>query len=306
MTTTDTSPTRVDLSSLPAALDAPRLSTTVAGKHIAYYAATSTSGIPLVLLHSINAAPSAIEVKPLFDHYREQRPVIAPDLPGFGASARPDHDYTPDEYAEAICGLITSAFDVAVDVVALSLTSEFAARAISLDPARFRSLTMISPTGFGARQPPGPDAARRIRRVLKTPLLGAGLYRSLTSRVSIRYFLNKAFEGGTPDSLVEYAWRTARQPGARFAPFSFLSMGLFTRSAVDTLYKPLRIPVLVVFDQDPNVSFDRLDEIVESHSNWRKARVAPTRGLPHFEQPDQVFKVLDSFWRNIEESPIVR
>ena len=38
---------------------------------------------PLLLLHSINASASAYEVKPLFEHYRQQRPVYAPDLPGF-------------------------------------------------------------------------------------------------------------------------------------------------------------------------------------------------------------------------------
>jgi hypothetical protein len=33
---------------------------------MAYYSDTSVSGRPLVLLHSVNAAPSALEMKPLF------------------------------------------------------------------------------------------------------------------------------------------------------------------------------------------------------------------------------------------------
>jgi pimeloyl-ACP methyl ester carboxylesterase len=39
-----------------------------------------------MLLHSINAAPSAYEVKPLFEQMRHTHRVFAPDLPGYGFS----------------------------------------------------------------------------------------------------------------------------------------------------------------------------------------------------------------------------
>ena len=63
-----------------------------------YYADTRVSGKPLLLLHSMNAAPSSMEMKPLFEHYRQQRPVYAPDLPGFGQSERADRSYSPEFY----------------------------------------------------------------------------------------------------------------------------------------------------------------------------------------------------------------
>mgnify|MGYP000482738870 CR=1 FL=1 len=55
---------------------------------IAAYMSESNQGRPLVLLHSINAAPSALEVKPLFNAFAPARPVYTPDLPGFGLSPR--------------------------------------------------------------------------------------------------------------------------------------------------------------------------------------------------------------------------
>ena len=61
---------------------------------------------PLLLLHSINAAPSAMEMKPLFEHLAPQRPVFAPDLPGFGLSQRGDLPYSSDFYAQAIADVI--------------------------------------------------------------------------------------------------------------------------------------------------------------------------------------------------------
>ena len=63
---------------------------------ISYYLANEgeSGQPPLVLIHSINAAASAYEVKPIYDRYRRQRPVAAIDLPGYGFSSRRAMRYT--------------------------------------------------------------------------------------------------------------------------------------------------------------------------------------------------------------------
>ena len=43
------------------------------------YRGEVSEGTPLLLLHSVNAAPSAMEMRPLFEYYRDKRPVLAPD-----------------------------------------------------------------------------------------------------------------------------------------------------------------------------------------------------------------------------------
>ena len=60
---------------------------------------------PLLLLHSINAAASAYEMKPLFEHYSRERPVYALDFPGYGLSDRSARDYTPRLMTDAIHAL---------------------------------------------------------------------------------------------------------------------------------------------------------------------------------------------------------
>ena len=72
------------VSKLPAALDAPCHQITLSAGEISYYVDEAQNDArPLVLLHSINAAPSAREMQPLFEHYRHKRTVYAPDLPGY-------------------------------------------------------------------------------------------------------------------------------------------------------------------------------------------------------------------------------
>ena len=67
--------------SLDKAIDADmHMMTTQRGHRVCFYSDTSAEGRPLVLLHSINAAPSSMEMRPLFERYRGSRPVYALSL----------------------------------------------------------------------------------------------------------------------------------------------------------------------------------------------------------------------------------
>ena len=289
------------VSSLPESLDAQRAEhTTRNAGRMSHYLDTSAGGRPLVLLHSVNAAPSALEMKPLFDHYRSRRPVHAPELPGFGHSDRPDIRYTPALYAEVLGDYLAQAVGAPADVVALSLGAEFAVRMALEKPEAVRSLTLLSPTGLGTRRPPSGNTSERIHRFLRLPLLGDALFSLVRSKVSIRYFLSQSFAGEVAPDMIEQAWRTARAQGASHAPFCFLSGILFTADAFESLYLPLRHPALVIHDQDPNVRFDRLPELLSARPNWQARRIAPTRGLAHWEQSAVTVAALDAFWSGLD------
>ncbi|HML21032.1 MAG TPA: alpha/beta fold hydrolase [Aggregatilinea sp.] len=264
------------------------------GRLLTYYADTSGTGHPLVLVHSINAAGSAFEMRPLFDFYRGKRPVYALDLPGFGFSDRADRDYSPEVFAHAILDLLHE-IDGPADVVALSLSSEFAARAALDAPDKISSLAFISPTGLQAdpREDPGND---RALAMLSFPLWSQAIYDALVTRAGIRYYLKKSFAGPVDEGMVDYAYTTTHQPGARYAPLSFVTGMLFTPDAVSTLYERLTVPVLVLYDEDAFTSFERLPDLLERCPNWNAQRITPTRGLPQFEQIADVTHVLDHFW----------
>ena len=271
---------------------------------LSYYADRSAAGRPLVLIHSVNAAASAYEMGPLFRHYRTQRPVFALDLPGYGFSNRMKRAYSPDLFADTIAEFLETQVGEPADVVGLSLSCEFIARAAVARPALFRSLVFISPSGLGeagsgrGSQQTGPRGlAGGVHTALAFPLWGRPLYDVIASRRSIEFFLEKSFEGPITPGMIDYGYATAHQPGAEHVPLYFISGALFTADAANTLYAQVEQPTLVLYDQDFYVGFDALPELLSRNKHWRAVRIVPTRGLPHFERLPETVAAMDSFWQ---------
>lgn len=282
---------------LPDALDAPRARIRVPEfGQLSYYSAGPGQGRPLVLIHSINAAPSAYEMKPLFDRYRSERPLLVPDLPGFGFSDRPDIHYTPDVFVKALVEFMRRVVSQPADLVALSLGGEFAARVAIEVPELVNSVTLLSPTGFSTRTIPGGARGLRVHGVISLPGLGQAAYSLLTTKPSIRYFLRRSFVGPVPEAMVDYAYATTHQPGARHAPLHFLAGQIFTADAVNQIYARVKQRVLVAYDQDPNINFDLLPAFLKGRANWQAERIAPTMGVPHWEKPAETTAALQRFW----------
>lgn len=260
---------------------------------VAYYVRGPERERPVVLVHSVNAAASAAEVRPLFDRLSRNRRALALDLLGYGRSSRPRVRYTPRLMTAGIVAVLDELEEPA-DVVALSLGCEFAARAALDRPDKMLSLTFISPTGLGSDQGRS-FSAPTVGRIIRTQIVGEAIYGLLASRASINYFLGKSFVGPVDLAMANAAHLTARHRNARFAPASFLEGALFTPGAVRELYDSLTQPVLVIADQDPYTDFGALDALVARKDNWRHERLTPNLGLPHFEKPDLTAELISSF-----------
>jgi len=270
------------------------------------YVDRSAAGRPLVLVHSVNAAASAFEMGPLFRHYRGKRPVYALDLPGYGQSNRLQRDYTPQLFADAIVEFLASQVGEPADVVGLSLGCEFVARAALARPDLFHSLVLISPSGLGSassgrasQQTEARGIADNLHRAFSFPLWGRALFDLIATRRSIEFFLKKSFEGPVTPGFVDYGYATAHQPGAEHVPLRFIAGLLFTPDAAMTLYQPLSVPTLVLYDQDYFVGFDALPQLLQANPHCKALRIAPTRGLPHFEKLAETAAALDDFWQAV-------
>jgi pimeloyl-ACP methyl ester carboxylesterase len=272
---------------------------------ISYYtdAPTGGSARPLLLVHSVNAAASAAEVRPLYERYRRLRPVYAPDLPGYGFSDRSDRDYTPRLMTDAVHAMLA---EIArrhgagpVDAMALSLSSEFLARAAAEKPEAFRSLALVSPTGFSGSRPRygAPGSTRglpRLRKALTFPMWRRPLFDLLTSRRSIRFFLRKTWGSKTiDDALWEYDCLTTRLPGAEHAPYCFLTGFLFSAD-IGRVYESLDLPVWMSHGSRGDFVDYRQKATLKLGARWRFT-VYEGGALPYFEYPDRFVRDYDAF-----------
>jgi pimeloyl-ACP methyl ester carboxylesterase len=289
---------------LAAAIDAPCHMLEGPAGRVAVYRSqrADATAPPMLLIHSVNAAASAFEMRPLFAHFAQDRAVTALDLPGFGRSERSRRPYTPELMVAAI---ETAAADLRattgvgrIDLVALSLACEFAALAAAARPDGIRTLGLISPTGFDRRSTA--DGRTRVPHVpglvglLVDRPWSAGLFRLLTSRASIKFFLRKTWGGNNIDpAMVDYDWASARQPGAEHAPLAFLAGRLFSTDIL-ARYLALRLPCWLAHGRRGDFVDYRWTALVADRPNWR-VRVYDTGALPHFERTDEVAADLAAF-----------
>jgi pimeloyl-ACP methyl ester carboxylesterase len=251
-------------------------------------------GPPMLLIHSINAAGSAYEVKPIFERMKERHRVWACDLPGFGSSDRSKRDYTPALYVAAVHDLLDAIAAEAgpepVDTLAISLGAEFLARAVVERPERARSMALVTPTGFsrayaGLDGPPG--STREVPGLygfFTFPLWSQAFYDLLTSRRSIRYFLQRTYGSKEIDEgMLDYDHLTTHQPGAKHAPYAFVSGRLFSKDIQD-VYRRLRLPVWVPHATRGDFKDFSANGWALARPNWH-FQPYPTGALPHFELP---------------------
>ena len=291
---------------LPAPVSGQRHEIGSAVGRLTYYSAAPETGgelPPLLLIHSINAAGSAFEIKPLYEHYRKTRTVYALELPGFGHSERGKREYTVRMMTDAILIMVGEIQNVhgrgPIDALAVSLSSEFLARAVIEMPLAFRTAALVSPTGFRSRDATtkwrdGTRAMPWLHALFEFPPWSEAFFRLLTSPAGIRYFLRKTWGGPDIDEgLADYDYLTTHQPGAQHAPYYFVSGYLFSEGII-RIYHSLTLPVWMAH----GVRGDFVDysnkTAVQGRANW-SIEVFPTGAMPHFEAKDAFVDAYDEF-----------
>ena len=204
---------------------------------VAFYGRTppdAVDGTPLLLIHSVNAAASAYEVRPLFEHYAKRRPVYAIDLPGYGLSDRSDRLYSirlmTDAVLDAVDAIAALHGPGVIDGLAVSLSSEYLARAAVERPGAFRSVALVSATGLDRGAPfDGPPGSSRGKAWLLSWLGEARWSEAL--RLPLSFLLGAA---GAEDAWQVEAWPHC---AAHFEPLP--------AAAVDTRRALVALPPLI-------------------------------------------------------------
>ncbi len=308
---------------LPPSLHGKRLALTGSGPTVYAYASLYEAGdaqgldgrpspaapaVPLLLVHSVSAGASALEMRPLFERYGAIRPTLAIDLPGFGRSQRGPLDYTPALMAQAV---LRAAHQLrawknaaAVDVLALSLSCEFVALAALKQPSWFRSVALVSPTGLESglaeRYQQGRSKDKPLLRRGLASRWGAPVFRWLTTEAVMRSFMERAWGSSMIDEAqLASARSSARRPGARPALAAFAAGALFTVGIADR-YAQLAPPVWLAHGvRGGFANFGGLARIGPPR-HWSQDTFG-TGALPHLETPDLFMARYDNFLGRVED-----
>lgn len=264
------------------------------GVDVAYTEAGDPADPELVLLHGVNAASSSHEFVNVVDTLAEDYHVIAPDLPGFGGSDRPPLLYSGSLYVAFVRDFLGDVPDGSPTVVASSLVAAYTAVAVAEPPADappVDELVLVCPTATAI-----PGRRVWLRSLLRSPVAGEALFNLAVSKPAIRKNLADhgfAAADSITDAWVAYDWQTAHQPGARYAPASFVSGFLNLEGDLADQLERVDVPTTIIWGSeartpDPGAGRDLADRVGATFHVIEDADL-----LPHAERPEAFLDALE-------------
>ncbi|MBA2339815.1 MAG: alpha/beta hydrolase [Pyrinomonadaceae bacterium] len=254
------------------------------------HAGKAATNPPILFIHSIDAGASSFMWRRNFTELSEDFQVYAPDLLGFGLSAKPaDAPYSADLYVELIAEFIEAIVKRPACVVANNLGAAFATRVADEHREKVCQLLLVSPASAdSSRLSPGMTGAA-FYGLLHSPVLGASFYNAMASERSIRdharrhLFYDKRL---ATRRLVAQLYAMSHQPAAQHAIAAFLSGYLNTdaREAFARLTQPV---TLVWGKQDRTNPLTRANELLRLNPHAKLEIFDRARLWAHEEHPER-------------------
>jgi pimeloyl-ACP methyl ester carboxylesterase len=185
---------------------------------------------PVVLLHGAGIDAAGVSFRYALPALAEQRRVLAPDLPGHGASGKPDASYTTDYFMEALEGFLDALDLDRVSLAGVSLGGALALGRALEAPDRVERLVLVSSYGLGGDAAWRPGASVGLR----LPGFDRAFWTGMTGNPALlRAALTGLVGGRVPEDLLADVGRLVRDPAVgrtltRWQRSEFLPTGLRT------------------------------------------------------------------------------
>lgn len=257
---------------------------------------TAGEGPPLVLLHALGE--SALDWRWVIPKLARTHRVYAPDLPGFGDSAKPSADYSSAFFTRFVASYLDTLKIEHTALVGNSLGGLIALRLALSEPERVRTLSLVSSVGLGRevsyalRSSTLPAYGELAIAWSKTPFGAA-------QRAWLRSMLLFARSRLAPIEWMREQRRLAQLPGFLEAELATLralaNIGGQREVLLDRLPN-LEVPTLVVWGTSDRIfPSSQGREAVARLQDGSLNLIAGCGHLPHIEQPNRFVAALDRF-----------
>lgn len=257
---------------------------------------TAGEGPPLVLLHALGE--SALDWRWVLPALGQTHRVYAPDLPGFGYSAKPSAEYSPAFFARFVGAYLDALGLERAAVVGNSIGGLAALRLALSEPSRVSALGLVASAGLGRevtyalRLPTLPGYGEATVAWGKTPL---GAFQRAWSRVPLLF----GHPERVPGEWITEQTRIAQLPGFTEATIAALraqvDLGGQREVLVDQL-PHLRMPTLIVWGERDRVFPYSQGQKAVSRLRQGSLELIPDCGhLAHIERPDRFAAILGRF-----------
>ncbi len=184
-----------------------------------HYLRAGETGSALVLLHGGSADSASLSWRPTMDLFSRSYRVIAPDLPGYGSSDKPEQNYTVEYYTRFLSRFVQHVGLERFSLVGLSMGGHIAVVFALQFPSMVEKLVVANSAGLGTQW----HWQVLAKLMVKMPRLHQRV-RKMGNRETIKLSLGKVvhnLEMITEDVIDEIA-ENAAAPGAGRAWRSYL------------------------------------------------------------------------------------
>jgi len=263
--------------------------TTLHGHQVCYR--TAGDGPAIALVHGVTSH-SGVWLEFMKDLVEAGYSVVAPDLFGHGASAKPKGDYSLGAYASGVRDLLGMLGFESATVVGHSLGGGIALQLAYQFPEYCERLVLISSGGLGREVSPLLRAATLPGAELVMPLIVREW--AVRAGTSVASFLERLGIRAGPD--LREAGRGYASLVQQDAQLAFLHTlravidpGGQKVSALDRLYLAERMPVLIVWgDRDPIIPIEHGRRAHEAIPHSHMVEIPNAGHWPQLDQPQLV------------------
>ena len=219
------------------------------GARIRFVEAGPRDGAPLVMVHDGLASHETF--LRTMEHLPDLR-VIAPDLPGFGASEKPDpqrYAYGWDAFADSIADLVGGLGLGRVHVCGHAMGGGVALALAARHPALVHKLVLVDALVY-------PINEHLLERAGRIPLVGGVLWRQLMGHALFRSYVEGSVYAGctdVPAGRVDALFASFNAPAARQAAHATIVAKADTRPLVARLPR-VNAESLVVWGRDDRMA----------------------------------------------------